>query len=203
MSSQEESEIMSETELYADWEGTYVAQDWVPDPMRIPGNPQWEICLHTVQLAQRKRVYEDPIGRTRSEAGMRIYRFSQSLHTATGPILLYRPHARDGEGPLEMAHWPPRLYRKVPPPVMMVVERIQESISEMHMHIAWLLTGERAMTITAAKHLTITWGKLKLLVDEKGTLVIEWVWLLNLSVFAFICPVCILFYFFLCFPLLV
>ena len=106
MSSQEESEIMSETELYADWEGTYVAQDWVPDPMRIPGNPQWEICLHTVQLAQRKHVYEDPIGRTRSEAGMRIYRFSQSLHTATGPILLYRPHARDGEGPLEMAHWP-------------------------------------------------------------------------------------------------
>ena len=87
--------------------------------------------------------------------------------------------------------------------MMMVVESIQESISEMHMHIAWLLTGERALTITAAKHLTITWGKFKLLVDEKSTLVMEWVWLLNLSVFAFICPVCILFYFFLCFPLLV
>ena len=99
-----------------------MARDWVPDPMRIPGNPEREICLHTVQLAQRKHMYEDPIGRTRSEAGMRIYRFSQSVHTATGPILLYRPHARDGEGPLEMVHWPPRLYRKVPPPVMMVVD---------------------------------------------------------------------------------
>ena len=159
--------------------------------------------LHSVQLAQRKHVYEDAIGRPRSEVGIRIYRFSQSVAHATGQVLVYRPHVRDGEQPQELIHWPPRLYRKVPAPVMMVADSIQESISETHIHIDWLLSGERALTITADKHLMITWGKLKSLVDEKCTLVMEWVWLLNLSVFAFSCPVCILFCFFHCFPLLV
>ena len=180
---------ISEGELamqYEDWECSYMPHTWAPNSYSVPDHSQWELSIHSVQLTQRKHIYEDPIGRERVEVGMRMYRCSGTIDVATGEILIYKPQINQWEeSVVDMANWPTRLYRKVGSPLLLVVESMQESAVQMHINLDYLISGEKACTITVGKFLIITWGKMKRLVDEKCTLVMEWVWLLNLAVSSF------------------
>ena len=122
----------------------------------------------------------------RVEVGMRLYRCTGSIGLATGEVLVYKPHIGEWEeSAVDMANWPTRLFRKVGPPLLLVVESMVESQVHMHITLDYLISGEKACTITVGKFLIITWSKMKRLVDEKCTLVMEWVWLLNLAVSSF------------------
>lgn len=101
----------------------------------IPPLNEWELAFHTVQLSQRKHVYEDFVGRTRVEAGVRMYRFSQTIDHQHGIVLVYKPHIHDHEVDLDLRNWPVRLYRGVPPPLLLVLESIQESLHQMQINL--------------------------------------------------------------------
>ena len=152
--------------LYEDFECSYMPHTWVPNSYSVPDHSQWELTVHSVQLTQRKHIYEDPIRTERVD----VYHCTGTIQQPTGG---------------DMVHWPTRLYRRVGPPLLLVVESMVESQLHMRISLDFLISGEKACVITVGKFLIITWRKMKRLVDEQCTLVMEWVWLLNLSVSSF------------------